>query len=143
MCIMVYLAADEPLQLLEWNEMQPGLHASLPAPNEDRVRVQFTKGTLVYAGSYEGCGCGFQNGEYGPEHYEPEELRQGRRSLYEFSEYLRRELPRVGDIELFACWDGDQMAPPEHRRTLTPDALKSENFFFIQKEFSLIIRDAG
>ena len=91
MCIMVYLAADEPLQLLEWNEMQPGLHASLPAPNEDRVRVQFTKGTLVYAGSYEGCGCGFQNGEYGPEHYEPEELRQGRRSLYEFSEYLRRE----------------------------------------------------
>jgi hypothetical protein len=141
--MMVYLAADVPLRTIDWRENAPGFNTAALAPDEERVRRQFTKPNLIYAGSYEGCGCGFQLGEYPPESLEPEELVQRRRSLDEFAAYLREELPRTGTIELFACWDGDQEASPVHHRALTPASLETETFFFLEKELSTVAGDAG
>ncbi|HXJ23439.1 MAG TPA: hypothetical protein VMT03_24710 [Polyangia bacterium] len=141
--MMIYLAADVPLRTVEWREDAPGFNTSMPAPDEQRVRCQFTKPNLVYAGSYEGCGCGFQLGEYPPESLEPDEVVQRRRSLHEFAAYLREELPRVGTIELYACWDGDQETPPVHYRTLTPASFEADTFFFLQKELSTVSEDAS
>ena len=95
----------------------------------------------MYAGSYEGCGCGFQYGEYPAESYEPGEFRQRRDSLDAFAKYLRAELSRVGTIEVFACWDGDQELEPVHHRTLTPAALERDDFFFIKREHSRFVAD--
>jgi len=139
MCMMIYLAADQPLRMLEWNEGDPGFHVSAPAPDEERVRCQFTKANLVYAGSHEECGCGFQYGEYSADNYEQSELEQRRRSLNQFAEYLRVELSRVGPIEVYACWDGDQETAPEHHRILTPSSLEADDFFFRQKELSTAV----
>ncbi|MEZ4223521.1 MAG: hypothetical protein R3B13_21415 [Polyangiaceae bacterium] len=141
--MMVYLAADKPLREVAWRADAPGFNTTPLVPDERRVRRQFTKPCLMYAGSWEGCGCGFQLGEYPAEFQEPDEMSQKRRSLQGFATYLREELPRVGSIQLFACWDGDQEAPPEHRRALTPSALETDAFFFLQKEFSTIGPDAG
>jgi hypothetical protein len=141
--MMIYLAADVPLRTVGWREDAPAFNTSAPAPDEERVRRQFTKPNLVYAGSYEGCGCGFQLGEYPLESLEPDEVVQRRRSLHEFAAYLREELPRTGTIELYACWDGDQEEPPVHHRTLTPAILEADTFFFLQKELSTVTEDAG
>ncbi len=65
-----------------------------------------------------------------------------RKSLHEFASYLREEIARVGTVELFACWDGDQEATPEHHRALTPSLLEADGFFFLQKELSTIELDA-
>lgn len=143
MCMMIYLASDVPLRTVEWLEGDPRFHTSPLASDEGRVRRQFTKSNLTYAGSYEGCGCGFQLGKYPPEFLEPDEAVQRRRSLHEFAAYLREELPRVGAIELYACWDGDQELPPVHRRTLTPSSLEADTFFFLEKELSMVTGDAG
>ena len=143
MCMMIYLAADQPLRMIPWNDADPGFHVSAPAPDEERVRCQFKSGNVVYAGAYEGCGCGFQYGQYPSENYESQELEQRRRSLNQFAEYLRGELARVGAIEAYACWDGDQDSPPEHHRTLTPSSLEADDFFFHQKELSTLVEDAG
>jgi len=142
MCMMIYLAADLPLRTIEWREDNPGFNTSAVTPGEERVRRQFTKAHLIYAGSYEGCGCGFQLGEYPLESLEPDEVVQRRRSLHEFAAYLREELPRVGRIELFACWAGDLEEPPTHRRVLTPASLETDAFFFLQKELSTVTGDA-
>jgi len=142
-CFFVYLAADKPLQMIEWNEAQPGFNVSDLAETEQQVKCQFNKKYVVCAGAYEGCGCGFQYGEYGPENYEPEKWNQGLRSVEQFSEYLRDEIRRVGTIELFACWSGDQVSSPEHHRTLTPGSLMVPGFFFLQKELSTIVEDAA
>ena len=109
--MMIYLAADVPLRMLAWREDAPGFNTTAVAPDEERVRCQFTKRNLAYAGSYEGCGCGFQLGEYPPESLEPDEVVQRRRSLHEFAAYLREELPRAGSIELYACWDTGGYSP--------------------------------
>ncbi|MDD5057805.1 MAG: hypothetical protein PHQ60_08025 [Sideroxydans sp.] len=140
--MMIYLSAAKPLSKIEWNEAEPRFYISTLAPNEERVSCQFKTQNVVYAGSYEGCGCGFQYGEYPAENYEPDELKNRRRSLDDFAKYLRNELPKVGAIELFACWDGDQEAAPEHRRSLTPASLEANDFFFFQKECSTLTEDS-
>ena len=140
--MMVYLAADRPLRMIAWDESAPAFNTSALAPDEERVKRQFGKPHLIYAGSYQGCGCGFQLGQYPAQHSEPAEIVQRRQSLHEFAAYLREELQRVGDVELFACWDGDQEASPEHHRTLTPSALETDGFFFLQMELSTITPDA-
>jgi hypothetical protein len=143
MCMMLYLAADVPLRTVEWREDAPGFHTSPSTADEERVRCQFTKPNLFYVGSYEGCACGFQLGEYPPDWLDPDEVVERRRSLREFAEYLREELRRAGTIELYACWDGDQEKPPVHHRTLTPASLEADTFYFLQRERSTVIADAG
>lgn len=147
MCMMVYLASDLPLRTIPWDKVAPGFTTSALASGdkdlEKCLRRQFTKPHLLYVGSYEGCGCGFQLGQYPSESSDPADLALGRRSLCDFATFLRDELPRAGTIELFACWDGDQGAPPEHRRTLTPSSLEGDSFFFLEKELSTIEPDAG
>jgi hypothetical protein len=142
MCLAVYLAADKPLRLVPWDEAAPRFHTCRLGPDEERVKCQFAKPHLTYAGSYEGCGCGFQLGEYPAELLDPDELALRRESLRELAAFLREELPRVGPIQLFACWEGDQEAPPEHRRALTPADIEGERFFFLQKEISTVGADA-
>ena len=137
MCMAVYIAADEPLAIVPWNEDHPAFYLASVDPSDSPVLVQFTKPHVAYAGSHEGCGCGFQYGEY-PEFREPDEAVARRASLDQFAAYLAAETTRIGPIELYACWEGDQAAPVEHRRALTPVDLRSEDFFFLQKEFSLV-----
>ena len=74
MCMMVYLAADQPLREVAWNEAAPAFNTSPLASDEHRVRRQFSKPHLIYAGSHEGCSCGFQLGEYSLEDTEPDEM---------------------------------------------------------------------
>lgn len=140
--MMVYLAADLPLREVAWDDAAPAFHTTpLVADEARQVRGQFSKPHLIYAGAHEGCACGFQLGEYPLDDAEPEEAKKGRESLHAFAEYLRAEMFRVGSIEVFACWDGEQEAAIEHRRTLTPDAIDSDDFFFLQKERSTIEPD--
>ncbi len=141
MCFAVYLAADKPLRLVQWNSDQAPFHVRDLQDDEREVNSHFSKEHVVYAGAYEGCGCGFQYWEYGPEHYEPTQWNQGRRSLEEFSMYLRVELANVGALELFACNEGEQAEPPEHHRTLTPAAMGAPGFYFLTKERSSIVDD--
>lgn len=133
----VYIAADQPLTPLPWDEAHPAFHLATVDAADVSVRSQFTKPHVAYAGSHEGCGCGFQYGEY-PECRDPDEAAAQRASLDQFAKYLAKESKHVGPIELFACWEGDQSAAVEHRRALTPLDLQSESFFFLQRELSLI-----
>jgi hypothetical protein len=137
-CMMVYLAADLPLRIIPWDEAAPAFNTSALGPSEERVRRQFGKGHLLYAGSHEGCGCGFQLGQYPADQTEPEERTRRRESLRALAAYLRGEVARVGTIELYACWDGDQEEPPAHRRALTPSAVDADTFFFLERELSVV-----
>ncbi|MCL4264438.1 MAG: hypothetical protein KJ069_14535 [Anaerolineae bacterium] len=137
---MIYISADQPLDLISWNPKKPAFHVTEINKSEVSVRQQFHQTYVYYAGSHEGCGCGFQYGEY-PE-FEDEDRQLKRASLDAFAAYLTRQLKRVKLIELFACWDGDQSATPEHYHRLSPEALEAEGFFFQEKEFLQIERAA-
>lgn len=140
----IYLAAEGPLSFVEWQADAPSFYlAELTTENDDLVRVQFTSSHVYFAGSHSHCGCGFNYGRIAKFERDPEEMARKHRSLAAMSEYLAHEIGRVGEIELFACWDGDQAADPEIRRDLTPDTLLGERFFFYEKELSIVREDAA
>ena len=136
MCMMVYIAAPVPLALVPWNESQPAFHVCELREAEVAVQQQFDVANVFYAGSHEMCGCGFQYGQY-PQ-WEDEDRPLKRASLDAFASYLAEQLTRTPFIQIYACWDGDQSASPEHHRSLTPSSLHAEDFFFLEKELSIV-----
>jgi hypothetical protein len=137
---MLYLAADEPLKKVEWDDADPGFHTALLGVEEAAVQGQFSKRHVLYAGGHEGCGCGFQANAYARDaDDDPKEVLARRRSLDQLRDYLQAELARVGVIEVYACWDGDQATPPRHRRTLTASSLASGDFVFLEGERSTLV----
>ncbi|MGB5416243.1 MAG: hypothetical protein WBN01_16505 [Polyangiales bacterium] len=135
-CIAVYIAANRPLPTIDWDESQPAFYVATLGKDEEPVRNQFTKPHVYYAGSHEGCSCGFQLGnDRSPE--DPEQAR-GRESLGAFAKYLEDALTRVDDVELFACWEGEQEAGVGHRRHLTPTDLRRDDFCFLERELSVL-----
>jgi len=55
-----------------------------------------------------------------------------------FATYLQDALTRVDDLELFACWEGEQEAGVGHRRHLTPTDLRRDDFCFLERELSVL-----
>ena len=137
---MIYIAADNPLPIIEWQENVTPFCISELSEDEKRVIKQFTKPFVAYAGSYEGCGCGFV---YDDEPIEDEDDARrdklSRESVKQFSEYLSN-LVKNGSVELFACWDGDQEAESEEKLTVTPDHLGGEEFAFEEKQFLKVVQ---
>jgi hypothetical protein len=135
----VYIASDEPWPTVNWDDERPAFYVAVIHDTDAAVRSQFSKPHVMYAGSHEGCGCGFQYGEY-PEFRDADEAVLRRASLDQFADYLDEAVRCSGAIELYACWEGDQAAAVEHRRTMTPQSLRLEDFFFKQREFSIVSR---
>ncbi len=139
MCMMVYIAADTSLPIIEWQYEKSVFSVTELLKGEECVRKQFTKSFVYYLGSYEGCGCGFSYGdEYGDEPIEDEDdLKRdiaARESVRQLSEYLSYVV-KSGLIELYACWDGDQEANVEERLNVTPAYFGGESFAFEEKQF--------
>ncbi len=139
----VYVGSKGSLDLIAWNETAPAFHVTELSERDSVVRNQFTEPYVYYVGSHEGCGCGFQYGQY-PEFEQGEDRSQERASLDGLATYLSHQLSRVGTIQLYACWDGDQTAIPEHHRNLTPGSFRSEEeFYFLEKELSTVAEAEG
>jgi len=138
MCMMVYIASNSPLPLIDWDENRHAFYVEeLSDQFQDQLRNKFSKSYLYYVGAHEGCGCGFSYGKYPLEDdEEPEE--EAKESVTRLSQYLAEAVAKHGTIELFACWADDESAPPEHRRSITPEDIGGESFWFEEKEFLII-----
>ena len=138
---MVYLAADNPLPLIEWQENITPFCVTELSENEQIVKKQFTKPFIVYAGSFEGCSCGFS---YDDEPCEDEDDTRrdtlARESVKQLSEYLSNVVKK-GSVEIFACWDGDQSVEPEVRIVVTPSYFSGNEFAFGEKQFIEVVQN--
>ena len=139
--MVVYIAADSPLPLIEWQENATAFYVAAPADDEMQVAKQFSKPFVAFAGSFGGCSCGFS---YGETELEDEDDRTedalSRESVRQLSEYLS-PLVRNGSVEIYACWDGDQEAGPEERLTVTPEYFGGEAFGFKERQFLVVERE--
>jgi len=115
---MLYIASEQPVPRVLWREAEPAFHVSDLAEDEQRVLAQFSKRFVAYLGAHTGCSCGFCREEEGDS--------QAERSLEDLRSYLRSVTMQLGSVEMFQCWDGDQLAAPGERHTLTPDDLTPE-----------------
>jgi hypothetical protein len=133
---MLYVASNAELPLLPWNESDPGFHVTELSEQEKSVKPKFKNRHVYYAGAYEGCGCGFQAGEYPG--YEDNEIDLKIASLSGLADYLDAQLEKGVNIELFGCWDGDQTLPIENERTVSPESFRSKVFWFKDREYLVV-----
>jgi hypothetical protein len=135
---MVYVASDYALPTLTWDEARPSFHVEELAERDQAVRRQFSKPCVYYVGSHEGCGCGSQYSASEGIDEDPSELSAAIDSRRRLSEFLAVALQHQQEVELFACWDGDQSAEPEHRNRLRPADLIRTRTDFHEKELLVL-----
>jgi len=133
MCMMVYLAASQPLPLIPLTETNAAITVRELAAREQVVTQWFSQPLVYYVGAYEGCGCGFNYGHYPIEdEYDQQEYVASRRSVQQLAAYLAQALEQGIEIELFVCWDGDQGQSPHTHAMLTLADLGGEVFGFAE-----------
>jgi hypothetical protein len=140
MCKALYIASDRPLPVTKqpeypkdctssptWPREAQRFHAATLKPTQEVVRSHFSHPHVLYAGSYEGCGCGFNYGrEYPEAEDDADHLTAARESVAELVRYVRDS----GVREIYSCSFDDEAKPTVHQRTVTPETLASPQFIF-------------
>ena len=144
MCLAVYIAADQPLAEIAWDERCPAFHVRRIQGSESAVRQHFTKPHIYYAGAHEGCGCGFSYGllRLNGVEEDPATLAAGQESVRRLSAYLSEATAKLGALELYACQSEAVEAPPESRATIRSSGIGGEYFCFQVNEFFLVQPEA-
>lgn len=137
MCVMIYLASDAPLPTLEWEEGDPPILIEEVSNPPEPIRRHFTKKRIYSAVSHEGCGCGFQWGEFeGCE--DEDELPAKQESRRRLAEYISAALEHQPAVEVYACWDCDQAMPAEQTKRVRPEYLVRESTYFRERELLVV-----
>ena len=90
--MMLYIGASEPLPLIPWDESTPGFHVTeLDRELDKKACTQFTLPHVFYAGSYEGCGCDFTEGQHPKE---GDQSLEAKKSLSDLARYLNDALSK-------------------------------------------------
>lgn len=145
MCLVLYIGSDAICPLLEpqdfsvincddpaWTSKVVPFSVEEIAGDAKAVEKHFDTQFVQYAGSFEGCGCGF-NASYSPEWDDPPEEndhflagRESRRLLRDFVE--KHEVRQI-----FACWSGDEGLDAESHLDITSDQITDPNFQFPER----------
>jgi hypothetical protein len=141
MCTHVFLAAETPLTVIPWDREKPSFHVQLvPESVQEQVGRQFQNRYIFAAGTDQGCGCGFEYGYDGRALPRGTSERESSRIMVsELSQYLKREIQRVGPIEIYSCWDGDEARPADHRMKVTPSDIGGDRFRFLDRQYLLVV----
>jgi hypothetical protein len=135
MCPMVYVASDDPLPVLAWDQDNPQFHTAGLSKQHEPVRRHFSKPYVYYVGSHERCGCGFQWGENKASEDDLSAKQESRRRLVEF---LAGALEAQPAVEVYACWDGDQAAPADRNERVRPADLLGSRKYFRERELLVV-----
>ena len=152
MCLVLYIGSDAACPLLEpqdfsvvdyddpsWPSKVIPFSVQEVVGDEKPVEKHFGTKIVRYAGSFEGCGCGF-NASYVSEWEEPaepgERFLTGRESRRLLREYVEKHHVR----QIYACWSGDEALPPEVHLDITPEQITDSTFRIPERAMLRIIR---
>jgi hypothetical protein len=134
MCYALYLASERALPIVEWNENDYVFFTEELAKHDEGVLSQFTKPNVYYLGSYEGCSCGFF---YNRAESFSEKTKD---SVHCWCAFISQALETTAELEIFACWAGEEENKPKKRVLLTPQQLCDKEKFPLDKDYFAIIR---
>ena len=130
MCLMVWVGTVEavpPVAKPTAPSAEAGYHYVEEVPDDAPIRVRLTSPHVTYVGSHEGCGCGYNSGDLSWQGIEAvadamdlieamtaderEEFLAEQRSRVRLRDLVCTALA-AGPVEVYACWAGDEEAPP-------------------------------
>lgn len=129
MCLMLWVAAEHPIPLVALENPQTpdpvnGYHHIDDVAPDAPVRARVTLPHVRYVGSHEGCGCGYNSGGLACEglarvtEVTPmlDAMTDDERAAFAADQRSRERLRAIvegalghGAVEVFACWDGDEV----------------------------------
>jgi hypothetical protein len=121
MCRYLYLASDNELPLIKWEESRPAFNVDELHDYDLGVLKQFSMPHVVFLGAHTGCSCGFAYDSEPPENEDQaDEDRDARNSVKLLVQYLREQAGK-SSLEMFACWNGDQGENPVTTLSVQPE----------------------
>ncbi|UOQ71095.1 hypothetical protein [Hymenobacter cellulosilyticus] len=135
MCYCVYIGADAALPLVGFDKTNSAFSLEPVAGWETTVAQHFSKQNIYYAGSWQGCSCGFAGG------IDLEDVAlvaKNLRSVRALLAYLDSALQLEDTIEFYTCWTGNQWQEPEQRRVESMYTVRAEPAYFELEEDVLI-----
>ena len=134
MCLAVYIATTHQIPLIAWDKENPAFYTKELDYHDKRVRKQFDLENVYYAGSNEGCGCGFlKDGVVG------EELELTKANYLKLSEVVRSAQNQGFKVQIFSCWEGGQTGKIEIRKQIAVDDLIADEFEFEEQALYEIV----
>ena len=141
MCYALFIASEKPIQLRSRNKYEPGFYVTDLPERKETVIAQFSKPNVYYAGSHEGCGCGFVYDDLSPDAKDAfTENELAKQSVRDLVEFLNSELQKGNDLELFFCWEGGESSEPRYNIEMMPNDLIASKFPLKYGTFVKIIR---
>jgi hypothetical protein len=135
MCWALYLASDRELPEVPWDEAAPAFNTQPLTESEVPVKKQFSLPFVTYLGSHHGCGCGFIPSDFD----EPDEKENRKKTVQALLLYLGEILKNGLQLEMFLCWEGDQLEIPVKRKTMSVNEFMSSEFPLAELEFANIV----
>ena len=136
MCLAVYIASNHELPEIPWDESAPQFYVVNIDGHEERIDKHLTLPNVAYAGSNQGCGCGFIKPIDVPvEYLQPNELEESQSNYVALAIYIEKLKESGAACEMYVCWEGDQLHPSEFKVRITTEELASRNFELMQKTY--------
>jgi hypothetical protein len=134
MCLAVYLASDQPIPLIQWNNLEPSVSIQTLHERDRFVQNKFTYSNTYYVGSHEGCGCGFLKNWLEGEEFEEHQV-----NYSILANIIQKAVSQGSKAELFVCWEGDQDQLPIRSEEITVEELGNPAFEFEEKVYYRVI----
>ena len=131
MCYELFLGSDVPLPTSEWRKEAPGFYLTDSDRGIRKAERHFSKSHVYYAGSHEGCGCGFF---FDPE-VDPDGYEDDRNAVKELVAMINQALRTSASVELLVTWAGHEKRPPTRRLEMKPEDLLAEAFPLEEGDF--------
>ncbi len=139
MCYALYIGTDAPCQTSKWDENDRKFYIEDLSDRDQKVMRHFIKPHVYYAGSWQGCGCGFfAEPEWAESENDLNEINATRKCISDLVGFLRKVLETSISIELFVCWEGDQGIDPKRNLEVTPDELLGHSLPFQELDFAIV-----
>ena len=136
MCLAVYIASDHELPEIPWDDSDPQFYIEIIDQHAAKIDRHLTPPYVAYAGSNQGCGCGFIKPVDIPEEFlEPKELEESQSNYDALANYIARLNEFGASCEIYVCWEGEQAHPLEFKSRITTEKLASKDFVFEQKTY--------
>jgi hypothetical protein len=151
MCLEIFIASEQPLSLIPFDETKASFNISELGEYDRAVRKHFTKPFVYYLATQGGCGCSLNMDIYETAHLPQgsladqhqadvlQELELGRQILTALTEYIDAIL--VGpSLELYSCWSGDWHNEPLSRIEIKFEQTKPDQLWQTEGQLMIIER---
>jgi hypothetical protein len=137
MCMALYLGSSTDPPIIEFDEKSPSFNTKVLEEKELGLKRHFSLINVIYIGSDEGCGCGFNhallddNG-WLPVINENQNNAENQRKLFE---YINASFYNQEYVEIYGVWNGDPKLKPVINEEIDLELLLHPDFFFKEQGF--------